>query len=252
MCIRDSADPPANDDNTGGGAGGNGGTGGQGGYGWNSAGVSGGFGGAPFPASTSALVLGGGGGAGTTNNGTADPANSNPAGINSSGAAGGGILILHAGSVIGTGTITANGQSALNTLNDGPGGGGAGGSIRVLADSGGLSGLTVSANGGAGGNAWLKENPTTTFPGERHGPGGGGGGGVLMLSGTPASASVTAGFNGATTTAQDAYGSTPGFPGTKLTNVTIPVSYTHLDVYKRQPLQRAGHALNQPSGARGK
>jgi uncharacterized repeat protein (TIGR01451 family) len=216
------ADPPANDDNTGGGAGGNGGTGGQGGYGWNSAGVSGGFGGAPFPASTSALVLGGGGGAGTTNNGTADPANSNPAGINSSGAAGGGILILHAGSVIGTGTITANGQSALNTLNDGPGGGGAGGSIRVLADSGGLSGLTVSANGGAGGNAWLKENPTTTFPGERHGPGGGGGGGVLMLSGTPASASVTAGFNGATTTAQDAYGSTPGFPGTKLTNVTIP------------------------------
>ena len=47
---------------------------GPGGYGWNSMAstntTDGGFSGAAFPASTSALVMGGGGGAGTTNNGT--------------------------------------------------------------------------------------------------------------------------------------------------------------------------------------
>ena len=61
-----------------------------------------------------------------------------PAGINSSGAAGGGIIIVHAGAVVGTGTITANGQTALDVLNDGAGGGGAGGSIELLVLSGGL------------------------------------------------------------------------------------------------------------------
>ncbi len=217
------ANPAANNDNDGGGAGGNGGTGGQGGYGWNSAGIAGGFGGAPFPASTSALALGGGGGAGTTNDGTADPANSNPAGINSSGSAGGGILIIHAGTVIGTGTITSNGQNALNVQNDGGGGAGAGGSIRVLANSGvGLTGLTVMANGGIGGSTWSETDPTATFPGNRHGPGGGGAGGVLELSGTPTSSSVAGGINGGTTTVHDAYGATPGTAGVTNISVTIP------------------------------
>jgi uncharacterized repeat protein (TIGR01451 family) len=215
------AHPSANDQNSGGGGGGNGGAGGQGGFGWSSAGVVGGFGGSVFPASTSALELGGGAGAGTTNNGTADPTNTNPAGINSSGAAGGGILIIHAGSVTGTGTISANGQTALNVQNDGGGGGGAAGSIRVLANSGGLGGLTVAANGGAGGNTWTLQDPTTTFPGNRHGPGGGGGGGIVELSATPASASVAGGINGGTTTALDAYGATPGAAGSKFTNITI-------------------------------
>ena len=216
------AHPSANDQNSGGGGGGNGGTGGQGGYGWNSAGVVGGFGGSPFPSSTSALVLGGGAGAGTTNDGTADPANTNPAGINSSGAAGGGILIIHAGSVVGTGTITANGQSALHVANDGGGGGGAAGSIRVLASSGGLAGLTVSANGGAGGNTWATQPGGTPFPGNRHGPGGGGSGGYLWLSATPASSSILGGNNGLTTTSADAYGATPGTSGASAINVTIP------------------------------
>jgi uncharacterized repeat protein (TIGR01451 family) len=216
------ANTVANDQNSGGGGGGDGGTGGQGGFGWNSAGVVGGFGGSPFPASTGSLVLGGGAGAGTTNNGTSDPTNANPAGINSSGAAGGGILIIHAGSVVGTGTISANGQTALNVMNDGGGGGGAGGSIRVLADAGGIAGLTVSANGGNGGNTWSTSGPGTPFPGNRHGPGGGGAGGVLTLSGTPAGASVLGGINGMTTTAADAYGATPGTAGKSVTNITIP------------------------------
>ncbi len=204
------ADPTTNADNSGGGGGGNGSAGGSGGYAWNTASLGNGFGGAAYPGSISSLVMGGGGGAGTTNNGTADPANGNPGGINSSGAAGGGIIIIHAGTVVGSGTITANGQSALNVLNDGGGGGGAGGSIQLLALSGGLSGATLSANGGNGGNTWLTQTPGATYPGQRHGPGGGGGGGVILTSSAPASASALPGSNGTSTTVHDSYGSTPG------------------------------------------
>jgi len=216
------ARPTANDENSGGGGGGNGGAGGQGGFGWNSAGIVGGYGGAAFPSNTGALILGGGGGAGTTNNGTASPANANPAGINSSGAAGGGIVIIHAGSVTGAGTITANGQTALDVQNDGGGGGGGGGSIRVLVNSGLLGGLTVSANGGNGGNTWLIQGPETSFPADRHGPGGGGAGGAIFLSGAPTASTVNGGAPGASTSSRDPYGATLGAPGLVNTVSTIP------------------------------
>lgn len=216
--------PAGNDFNSGGGAGGNGGAGGVGGYGWNSFSVvnntNGGFGGAAFPASASALVMGGGGGAGTTNDGSyyisaasnAADCGANCTGIFSSGGAGGGIVIVHTGSVSGTGTITANGQSTLSTLNDSTGGGGAGGSIIFFANSGSIAGLTASANGGSAGNAWPIKAPGA-FSGNRHGPGGGGGGGVIFLTGAPASATVTGGSNGFTNTVQDSYGATPGQNG---------------------------------------
>ena len=222
-----------NDQNSGGGAGGNGGTGGQGGYGWDSMAATnstdGGFGGVAFPASTSALVMGGGGGAGTTNNGSYYISNANNnfdcgatcTGIYSSGGYGGGIAIIHIGSVVGTGTITSNGQSTLSTDKDSTGGGGAGGSILVFANSGGLSGLTVNANGGNAGNAWQIEAPGG-FPGQRHGPGGGGGGGVVFLTATPsASSSVAGGANGYTDTVQDSYGATPGQNGVVVTTNII-------------------------------
>lgn len=204
------ARPTANDQNSGGGGGGNGSGGGNGGYAWSTASLGNGFGGAPFPGSVSSLIMGGGGGAGTTNDGTSDPANGNPGGINSSGAAGGGIIIIHAGSVVGTGTITANGQTALDVQNDGAGGGGAGGSIELLTLSGGISGVTLSANGGNGGDTWLTSGPSSPYPGNRHGPGGGGGGGVILTSSAPASASVLPGTNGTSTTIHDSYGATPG------------------------------------------
>ncbi len=220
------ANPPANDQNSGGGAGGNGGAGGIGGFGWNTAGLVGGFGGLPFPASTSAIVMGGGGGAGTSNNGaTWDPiANTgtstsngacptNCTGIYSSGTAGGGIVIIHAGSVVGTGTITSSGQTALQTENDGGGGGGAGGTILVYANSGGLAGLTASAVGGNGGITWPEQAPGA-FPGNRHGPGGGGGGGVILTSSAPGTPAVDGGIPGTTTLANDAYGAAAGQPGT--------------------------------------
>ena len=223
--------PSGNDYNSGGGAGGNGGAGGQGGYGWDSMAATnstdGGFGGAAFPASTSALVLGGGGGAGTTNNGTyyvSGTVNGNGNGIFSSGGYGGGIVIVHAGSVAGSGTITANGQSTQSTLNDSTGGAGAGGSILVFANSGGLGGLTVSANGGNGGNAWPNQAPGTPFIGtsnQRHGPGGGGAGGVIFLTAAPGSSTVNGGANGYTTTVQDSYGATPGGDGVVVTTHVI-------------------------------
>src|SRR5580658_1438675 len=216
------ANPTANNQNSGGGAGGNGGNGGTGGFGWQSAGVVGGFGGVAFRASTSAIVMGGGGGAGTTNDGsywipTTNTGNAdcgaNCTGIFSSGTAGGGIVIIHTGSVAGTGTISANGVTALQTENDGGGGAGAGGSILILANSGSLYGLTASVAGGNGGVTWPEDAPGTPFPGNRHGPGGGGGGGVILASAAPGTANVNGGIPGWSTLANDPYGATVGQAG---------------------------------------
>src|SRR5450830_704106 len=99
--------PSTNDQNTGGGGGGNYGVGGQGGIGWcgsfNASAApnygcsnSGGLGGKTTILSASQLSLGGGGGAGTTNNGTGSPGN----GVASSGARGGGIIMIRAGNLI--------------------------------------------------------------------------------------------------------------------------------------------------------
>jgi uncharacterized repeat protein (TIGR01451 family) len=224
------ANPTANNQNSGGGAGANGGNGGTGGFGWQSAGIVGGFGGVGFPASTSAIIMGGGGGAGTTNDGSywnpvtnaggAD-CGANCTGIYSSGTAGGGIAIIHTGSVAGTGTISANGLTALETENDGGGGAGAGGSILVFANSGSLSGLTASAAGGNGGVTWPADPPGTPFPGNRHGPGGGGGGGVILESATPGPTNITGGIPGWSTLANDSYGATSGQPGFVTSGLSI-------------------------------
>ncbi|HKV06117.1 MAG TPA: C25 family cysteine peptidase [Candidatus Acidoferrales bacterium] len=223
------AHPTANDQNSGGGGGANGGAGGIGGFGWSSAGIVGGFGGASFSASTNAILMGGGGGAGTSNNGSfwnpsTDTGGSNCGagctGIASSGTAGGGIVIIHTGSVSGAGTITANGQAALETENDGGGGGGAGGTVIVFANSGGIAGLTASAVGGNGGVTWPEQVPGA-FPGSRHGPGAGGGGGVILTSSAPGSASVSGGNPGWSTLGNDAYGATAGQPGIFSSGLTI-------------------------------
>jgi uncharacterized repeat protein (TIGR01451 family) len=206
------ADPVANDQNAGGGGGGNGGAGGFGGDSWNTNLSDGGEGGVAFPATINRIALGGGGGAGTRNNSDGD----NQA---SGGATGGGIIIIRTNALSGTATLTANGVSAYNgTANDAGGGGGAGGSIVVLSANGGEGGLTLQANGGNGGDAWASEAFTLA---NRHGPGGGGGGGVLLVSGTPASISVSGGTNGLTENPGVPYGSTPGAAGTSVTNASI-------------------------------
>jgi uncharacterized repeat protein (TIGR01451 family) len=207
-----TASPGGNDENAGGGGGGNGGAGGFGGNSWNTNLSLGGEGGTAFPADINRIAMGGGGGAGTRNNSNGD----NQA---SGGSAGGGIIIIRTYALSGTATLTANGANAYNgTLNDAGGGGGAGGSIVVLSANGGESGLTLQANGGNGGNAWQIE-PFTW--GNRHGPGGGGGGGVVLVSGAPATISVTGGTSGLTENPGVPYGSTPGAAGTRVTNASI-------------------------------
>jgi uncharacterized repeat protein (TIGR01451 family) len=178
--------------NSGGGGGANGGVGGRGGNTYKNNQAYGGEPGASFAAASSRLVLGGGGGAGTTNEGTGTPAS----GFASSGAAGGGLVILRTGSVSGTGFVRANGAATNSTAtNDAGGGGGAGGSILLTANvSGGLSGLSLSANGSDGGS-----NRPATTGGTAHGPGGGGGGGVILTNGAVGSASALAGASGQTT-----------------------------------------------------
>ena len=205
------ADPGANDDNAGGGGGGNGGSGGFGGDSWNSNLSTGGEGGSSFPATIDRVAMGGGGGAGTRNNSDGD----NQA---SGGAAGGGMIFIRADSLTGTATLTANGAAAYNgTSNDAGGGGGAGGTIVVLSANGGESGMTLQANGGRGGNAWQSEAYTLA---NRHGPGGGGGG-VVLVSGAPASVSLTGGANGLTENPGVPYGATAGAAGTSVSNATL-------------------------------
>lgn len=205
-----TASPNGNDQNAGGGGGANGGAGGSGGDSWNSNLSSGGLAGAAFPASITRVVLGGGGGAGSRNNSDGDLQAA-------SGAAGGGIVIIRAGSLSGTATITANGTAAYNgTANDAAGAGGAGGSIILTSAQGGESGLTLSAHGGRGGDAW---NTMAFSLGERHGPGGGGGGGVALISGPGASIDVSGGGSGLTLNPGVPYGATAGAAGTSATNV---------------------------------
>ncbi len=164
-----------NDHNSGGAGGGNGGRGGTGGIGWQGAlgslGLPGGQGIGGFPVSNPAtidrLVMGGGGGGGDANN--------QPNGVR--GGQGGGIVLIRAGRFVGTGTIRSNGSDGevgrFANAPDGAGGGGAGGTIALQALHGSLSGLTVEARGGNGGNTVQDNN-------NEHGPGGGGGGGVVV------------------------------------------------------------------------
>ncbi len=203
-----------NDKNSGGGGGSNGGAGGKGGFTFSTGSDRGGIGGIDFVESAAGRVaLGGGGGAGSNNDGTGSPTN----GWASSGAAGGGMVLIRTGHITGSGAIRANGSDALTTLNDGAGGGGGGGSVVFLAKDNPLTGLTVSAKGGKGGDAWPLDaggNP------DRQGPGGGGGGGSVFLSGSANTIDVSGGLNGTTTTLGDPYGAMPGGTGKTVTTMT--------------------------------
>ncbi len=184
--------PSSNSQNSGGGGGGNGGRGGRGGRAWSSQYPTGGFGGKEFSlVATNRIVLGGGGGAGTTNNGSyyissTSSADTSSSGAYSSGAAGGGMVFIRTNTVSNTGTVLANGANAPSVTRDGGGGGGAGGSVLVTARTGSLAGLTVSVQGGKGGDANFNQ---------AHGPGGGGGGGVIITT-TPGITVAASGLAG--------------------------------------------------------
>lgn len=200
------SDPATNSENSGGGGGGNGGAGGQGGYAWSSGQDTGGRGGARFAeAGATKIVMGGGGGAATGNNDSGDQL---------SGGVGGGIVIVRAGAVTGSGTVNANGtvgQSATNPGNDASGGGGAGGSVIFAARTGTLAGIAINANGGDGGDNWPSQAPGANNI-NAHGPGGGGGGGYVLQTGG-ASVRVAGGAHGVTTSGLLQYGAQDGSGG---------------------------------------
>jgi hypothetical protein len=209
-------DATTNTMNTGGGGGGNGARGGHGGNAWSSNAATGGESGLPLgPVSSSRLILGGGGGAGSTNDGSGD---ASLTGYASSGAAGGGIVLVRTGSVVGFGSIQANGASASSAVvGDGNGGGGAGGSILVTANNTTtLGGVSLLANGGNGGS-----NSAATA----HGPGGGGGGGVILSNAAPSSVLVAGGANG-TTTGSVAFNAEAGTLGLVNTQISNSIAYS--------------------------
>ncbi|MDQ0966461.1 putative repeat protein (TIGR01451 family)/gliding motility-associated-like protein [Flavobacterium sp. W4I14] len=176
--------------NAGGGGGGNGSAGGLGGWAWVGATgdntLTGGRQGSTVPYALNRLFLGGGGGAGDANNATN--------GVR--GGVGGGIILITANKIEGTGTILANGgrgeAGGLGNAADGAGGGGAGGTIFIsAANPSPTANLTIQAKGGNGGNSF-----TTTA----HGPGGGGGGGVIhyKIPNATITATSAAGLSGRT------------------------------------------------------
>lgn len=202
--------PTTNDQNSGGGGGANGGAGGVGGNTWNSNLARGGYGGVAIAGAANLIVMGGGGGGGSRNNSSGNAG---------SGGNGGGIVLIRAGTVSGSGSISANGADGTDAENDGGGGGGAGGSVLVVANSGTLGSLSISAGGGNGGDAWR----TASTAADRHGPGGGGGGGFIAVT-SSLSTNVSGGTNGVSTTLNDAYGASAGGNGSviSITASSIP------------------------------
>jgi uncharacterized repeat protein (TIGR01451 family)/fimbrial isopeptide formation D2 family protein len=209
--------------NAGGGGGGNGGIGGQGGLPWEGQNGPLDAGGRPgFPASIYAaapwrLMMGGGGGGGDANNATT--------GVR--GGMGGGLAIVRAGTIVGQGTIVANGNNgdrgAYSGAPDGAGGGGAGGTVLIQTrNSSPTAKITIDANGGRGGNTANDNN-------NEHGPGGGGGGGVVAYNvpnGTII-ANVEGGLSGKANDGNGiAHGAVDGLPGQKVPFVSTEDPFT--------------------------
>ncbi len=180
--------------NSAGGGGGNGGRGGAGGATWESDGSRdvGGYGGGKVPQNgavdVNRIIMGGGGGAGDVNGGGAEPANP----YEGPGGQGGGLIFFNAGSPGSGGWLQTNGTNGLTTFLDAAGGGGAAGSIRLIAGNN-TSLVRLQADGGVGG-----VHDATASPTHCSGSGGGGSGGVLVANGAfSGSNSVNGGLQGA-------------------------------------------------------
>ncbi|MBS7807560.1 DUF11 domain-containing protein [Variovorax sp. PCZ-1] len=181
-----------NQHNSGGGGGGNGGLGGFGGNTWNASNATftgtrhGGFGGANNYNLATRVVMGGGGGAGDFNDTPTGP-------LNAHGGSGGGIVMIRAGSLIGAGTINANGANGISSnATDAAGGGGAGGTVWITTGTGVLPNtLNITATGGTGANSGPMAGSNET-----DGPGGGGGGGVFLTNSTGAVFTAAGGIAG--------------------------------------------------------
>lgn len=211
-----------NGQNSGGGGGGNGGLGGVGGKQTDFFLdlQNGGLGGRDVSTFSDRIYMGGGGGGGHQNNSSG-----------TNGGNGGGIVILIANTLqAGGGMIRADGFSAGTAGDDGSGGGGAGGSIYfdVAATNGNL---TISANGGNGG-----DNNAANLPGHCFGPGGGGSGGIVF-SGSLLPVNVTVNLiggeagvvtNPSVPCHNTSYGATDGADGKFISTYNIRIDTTTL------------------------
>ncbi len=204
-----------NNHNAGGGGGANLGAGGTGGYGWASIYTgdrfqSLGLGGYNLDNTQQKLFMGGGGGAGHINQND-----------QSSGGNGGGIIIIIADEISSTPMypIASDGNQGGDALPDGAGGGGGGGSI-VLAVNKYKGIVSISANGGRGGN--------NVYTGGGIAPGGGGGGGGVYLSlpTTPniLTCSVAGGVSGLITADKTTFGASAGKDGSISYSIIVPES----------------------------
>ncbi|MES2554657.1 MAG: gliding motility-associated C-terminal domain-containing protein [Bacteroidota bacterium] len=165
----------------------------------------GGLGGHPLTYSNTRLFMGGGGGAGD--------ANTNPTQGGNGGRGGGIVFMTVYGTITGTGTIESNGAAGQNANaagqtatpfstqkygNDAAGGAGGGGAIAISNGTAIPASVTLSANGGAGGNQVISFGSLASPVMEADGPGGGGAGGqIAFTAGTPVQ-TVTGGANGTT------------------------------------------------------
>lgn len=168
-------------------------------WGGDSRNANGGLGGRPLDYSTGRLFMGGAGGSGDQND--------NHGGTG--GNAGGMIFLMNYGTVGGSGSIISNGNNGANTSgtppinsiagDDGAGGGGAGGTI-VINSVGAITGISITANGGKGGDQLLIAGTfaSNTVKERAFGPGGGGGGGYVAISNGNPVISVNGGANGVT------------------------------------------------------
>ncbi|MDD3875114.1 MAG: PKD domain-containing protein [Bacteroidales bacterium] len=151
---------------------------------------NGGLGGRPLDYSSGRIFLGGGGGSGEEND--------TYGGV---GGRGGGIVyFLSYGSLSGDGQIVANGDPGQNSSSpwgiigynsDGAGGGGGAGTV-IMNTFGTVSGITIRANGGVGGDQNIIANNKV----QAQGPGGGGGGGYIAVSNGSPVREALAGLNG--------------------------------------------------------
>ena len=190
--------------NAGGGGGAGYGSGGVGGNSYDAPATwpNGGRPGLGIPFNNDRLFFGGGGGGGDANNALT--------GVK--GGAGGGIIFIKAGEVIGNGTLNASGTDGqvgvFASAPDGAGGGGGGGGIFFISESNSnTANIILNANAGFGGN-------TLNDGGNPHGPGGGGGGGRIFyaLQGATVSSTVNLGNSGITNNGTD-HGASNGQPG---------------------------------------
>jgi len=158
----------------------------------------GGLGGRPLDYTTGKIFMGGAGGAGDGETTTAG-AGGNGAGL---------VFMSTYGNVNGSGNILANGQDGFNcevpgappfntvTGKDPAGGAGAGGTV-LIKTTGTVTGITIDANGGAGGDQVLQVGAFASI-GEVEGPGGGGGGGYIAITAGAPTANANGGVYGTT------------------------------------------------------